>query len=528
MMRSDTKRWAFSDLLRHVKSAPGWRDAVSSFFKRFPRFFKTIAFKVLALYTVAFSILATVFILYVGFSSGQIVRGGMMQLIEDEVELLVEEFERGGIRDMVEAVDRRSFRPNASLYLITDPAGRPLAGNISSVPPGVLKQPGMFNIQYARFEEGGEGATNHQALARVFVLPGGIRAIVGRDVSEREQFRTVIFQALRTSVVVLILIAVLSAFLLGRRFTRHLSEVSETSREIMEGNLSGRIPLSGSGDEFDQLSANLNQMLDRIEQLLKGIKQVSDNVAHDLKTPLTRMKSRIEQALRDPSDAEELKAVLESTLTECDDLIHIFNALLSIARAEAGEGQSFAPFDGVEMVSGLVELYEPEAEERGVELTSDLPEGLEIVGDRQLIAQALTNLLDNALKYGIPHMAGVNDVHGSENDPDAGPDASHTDRLGNTARSKIALSMKQEGEAILISVTDCGPGIPDADHARVKERFVRLDESRTEPGSGLGLSLVNAVATRHGGAVHLENVNPGLRVTLSLPNLSANKNKKLD
>ena len=460
---------------------------------RVPRFFRTTAFKLLAAYTLVFTVFAGVLVLYLGHSTADFLSRQLSEQIDDEVQSLRAEHLSGGIRELVETVDRRSFRPGASLYLITDPTGRPRAGNIAAVPPGVLEDPGQFTIRYRRFDSG-EGMDEHEALVRVFTLPGGFRAIVGRDVSEREEFRKIVRGALRLSVVVFVLLAILSGVLMGRRISRQLDSVSETSRQIMEGNLSGRIPLTGAGDEFDRLSESLNLMLDRIEQLMAGLKEVSDNIAHDLKTPLTRMRSRIEEALRGDPDLETARAVLTETLVECDDLIATFNALLSIARAEAGEGGGMVIFDAVELLRGVCDLYEPAAEERGAKFSVSAPEKLEMMGDRQLVAQAMTNLVDNALKYGIAEDAG-----------------------DETLDHTVELSLTDHGEAAVFTVRDFGPGVPEEDLDRVLERFVRLEGSRTAPGSGLGLSLVNAVALRHQGTLVLENAEPGLRVHLTLP-----------
>lgn len=275
---------------------------------RIPRFFRTTAFKLLAAYTLVFTVFAGVLVIYLGHTTAEFLSRQLSETIDDEVQSLRAEHLSGGIRELVETVDRRSFRPGASLYLITDPTGRPLAGNIAAVPSGVLEDPGQFTIRYRRLDSGQE-ADNHVALVRVFILPGGFRAIVGRDVSEREKFREIVRGALHSSVIVFVLLAILSGVLMGRRISRQLDSVSKTSRQIMEGNLSGRIPLTGAGDEFDRLSESLNLMLDRIEQLMAGLKEVSDNIAHDLKTPLTRMRSRIEETLRRETDPETARAV---------------------------------------------------------------------------------------------------------------------------------------------------------------------------------------------------------------------------
>ena len=262
----------------------------------------------------------------------------------------------------------------------------------------------------------------------------------------------------------------------------------------MAGDLSERMPVTGTGDELDRLSTSLNGMLDQIERLMTGMKEVTDNVAHDLKTPLTRLKARVEDALRSDVTSDH-RAALEQTLEEADHLLETFAALLSIARTEAGEARTgLKPTDIASVVSELGDLYEPLAEEVGGTLTVSTGTGLQIRGDRQLLAQALTNLLDNALKYAVwPEGSGEHPPLPSLSTPSV------------------------QGRDIVVEVADNGPGIPEADRARVIERFVRLDGSRSKPGSGLGLSLVSGVARLHGGRLELLDAGPGLKARLYIP-----------
>jgi signal transduction histidine kinase len=277
--------------------------------------------------------------------------------------------------------------------------------------------------------------------------------------------------------------------LMSRNFLRRVDAITEASRTIMAGNMSGRMPVQGSSDELDRLALALNEMLDQIESLMAGMKEVSSNVAHDLKTPLTRIKARVEAALRSGNELD-YRAALESTVDDSDRLLETFNALLSIARAEAGQSRSgLEPVDASVIIADVVELYEPMAEEEGGSLTCKAGTGLNVMGDRQLLSQALTNLLDNALKYGA--------------------------REGE--RPEITVTGVIEGDKVVITVADHGEGIPPEDRGRVTERFVRLDSSRTKPGNGLGLSLVSGVMKLHKGALLLEDNHPGLAARLVLP-----------
>jgi hypothetical protein len=269
--------------------------------------------------------------------------------------------------------------------------------------------------------------------------------------------------------------------------------MTETTRTIMAGNLSGRLPVNGSEDELDRLAVNLNAMLERIEALLKGFKEISDNIAHDLKTPLTRLRNRCEEALRIGKGESEYRAALHSTIEESDNLIRTFNALLMIARAESGQASTpMTEFDAAVIARGVGELYDPLADDKGLALKVEASLPVPLKGNRELVTQALANLVDNAIKYGGAAKPAVN---GAE----------------------IVIKAQSEGDRILLTVSDSGPGIAEADRGRVVERFVRLEQSRTEPGSGLGLSMASAVARLHGGELKFADNHPGLKVVLVLP-----------
>jgi signal transduction histidine kinase len=294
-----------------------------------------------------------------------------------------------------------------------------------------------------------------------------------------------------------------AGILISRSMLARIEAVTETSRKIMAGDLSRRIALSGSGDELDRLAESLNVMLARIEELLLALREVSDNIAHDLKTPLTRLRNRAEAALRSDDGPSSYRDGLAKTIEEADELIKTFNSLLLIARLEGGAiAESMAPVDPAAIIGDIAELYEPAAEEAGLALAVSAQQGLSLVANRELVSQAVANLVDNAIKYSpTPSPAAA----GAAPSPPATPTGA------------IAISLTQVGDTVEIAVADRGPGVAPQDRERALQRFVRLEKSRSRPGAGLGLSLVAAVARMHGGSVRLEDNAPGLRVVLCIP-----------
>ncbi|MGB3899852.1 MAG: ATP-binding protein [Mesorhizobium sp.] len=475
-----------------------------------PAIMRTTAARLSALYLLLFALCAVALVFYMTSLSARMLTGQTQETINDEVLGLARAYQRGGLPVLVRVVEQRSRQPGANLYLIADTNGQILTGNVQSLEPGVLETEGWTTrpFSYQRFGEGeldrlrnglaepgtaqAEGQSGHNAIALVLRLPNQMIMLVGRDLGEPERFRAVIRRALTLALGMMALGGLLIWFFVGRSALKRIDGVSEASRRIMGGDLAGRLPVTGVGDEFDRLSENLNAMLARIAALNEGLKQVSDNIAHDLKTPLTRLRNRAEAALSGKPKVGDYKQALESTIAESDHLIKTFNAILMISRLEAGySSENTVQVDLAATVADVVELYEPVAEEAGVTVETAVDGSFIVRGNRELIGQALSNIVDNAIKYSLDAVSG---------------------------KPVVSVSLRREAGEIRLTVADNGQGIPDhADRARATERFVRLEKSRSQPGSGLGLSLAKAVMKFHEGRLDLLPGDPGLSVVMSFP-----------
>lgn len=460
------------------------------------KLFRTTTFKLTLVYLTVFALFAAFLLGYFALNTRRLITEQITDTVNAEITGLSEQYRLGGIRRLVIVVDARARRPGSSLYLVTTFAGEALAGNVTALAPGILDNPGWTETVYRRLDETETAEhPDHTALVQVFQLPGGFRLLVGRDLDERERLYHIVLSAGRWSVALVIVLGLVGGLFVTRRVLRRVDAMTETTRTIMAGDLGGRLPVAGTGDELDRLAENLNVMLERIEALMHGLKEVSDNIAHDLKTPLTRLRNRCEEALRTAKSEGEYRAALEGTIEDSEGLIRTFNALLMIARAESGQARDdMNEFDAAEIAHDIGELYEPLAEQKGIALKVEADAPAKVKGNRELVSQALANLVDNAIKYTEPRARAVNGM-----------------------TPEIVVRALNEGDRILLTVADSGPGIPEADRARVVERFVRLEQSRSQPGSGLGLSLASAVARLHGGELTLADNQPGLKSVIALP-----------
>jgi signal transduction histidine kinase len=380
--------------------------------------------------------------------------------------------------------DRAREHPSRR-YLLVNAAGHKLGG---SLPADARPHPETGLIAFSDVIGGPSG--ERLAIGQSALLADGHQLVVARDIDDQRALTRRIQWLTLLGISLLSLLGLGTAALIARDHSRRLDGVAEQSRAIMAGDLSRRLPLDGSGDEFDRLSINLNAMLGRIEELMIALREVSDNIAHDLRTPLTRLRNRAESALRDAEGANAHRTGLEKTIEEADELIKTFNALLLIARLEGGaSADAMETVDVAAIVNDVGELYQPVAEEAGLELAITVSRELPARANRQLLGQAIANLVDNAIKYAS---------------------------AGASIR-KIAITASRVAQTVEISVSDHGAGIAEADRAQVLKRFVRLEKSRSQPGTGLGLSLVAAVARLHAGSIRLEDNAPGLRVVLAIP-----------
>lgn len=464
---------------------------------------KTSTFRLAVLYLGLFAASAIMLLAYVYWNTAGFLVRQTDEAVQAEITGLAEQYSQGGLPLLVHTVIQRSRDPGQSLYLVLDPASRVLAGNLDvrpSVQPGV---DGWMDFIYSR--KGLEGVELKAARARAFYLPEGFYLLVGRDVQERREIENLITNALIWAIALTLIFGLIGGLFMSRNMLARVDEINKSSQDIMGGDLSRRLPIAGTGDELDQLGRNLNAMLDQIEALMIGMRQVTDNVAHDLRSPLNRMRNRLEVTLLNEMSPEEYKQVLERTIAEADHLLTTFNALLMIARAEAGSlRESMTTVDPAAIARDAAELYEPVAEESGFAIHVEAKDGLQVRGNRELLSQVLTNLIDNAIKHGK-----AGDVVSSE-----------AEGVEGLPTIDVSVDVNAEGR-VEMSVADHGPGIPAHQYGRVLERFVRLETSRNTPGSGLGLSLASAVARLHGGRIDFADNEPGLKVKLLLPSVPA-------
>ncbi len=452
------------------------------------KLFHSYTFRLALLYALIFSSSTLILFYFFYLFTASYMTQQMDNTIEAEIQGLAERYDRDGLEGLTRLIAERVNRSQGtgnSLYLLTTYTLEPLVGNLDRWP----LEASIDNEKWLEFslEVNEQTDETHLARARIFRLPGRYGLLVGRDIHQLTQAKLRIVQALTWGLAIMVLLAFVGGLVLSRRTVRNIERINQTARSIMSGNLSRRVEITNRNDDFDQLAANLNQMLDRIQTLMEDIRRVSDNIAHDLRTPLTRLRQHMEEARRQV-DSESISAIsLESSIREADSLLTTFNALLRIARIEAGQVTTdFAVLDYRTLVEDVVEFYEPLAEEKNQFLTVDAGNTIKTMGDRDLLFQALANVIENAIKY--------------------------TQENGH-----ISVVLSQLDNEAVITIADNGPGIPAEERERVFRRFYRLDRSRSTTGNGLGLSMVAAVVTMHQGQIRLMDNDPGLKTVMQFP-----------
>ncbi len=449
---------------------------------------RTATFRLALIYLILFGISVTALVAFVYLATVRVIERQTDETIEAELTGLAERYRRQGVPGLHSIIAERSRGQQHSLYLLVAPGRAVVAGNLNGWPKVATGPGGWLNFQFNQPIGGVVGSVYEarEARARHIRLDQGFQLLVGRDIQQRREIEATVRQSLVWAVALLLALGLAGGVVMSRNMLGRIQAINRTSQDIVAGDLSRRVPVSGSNDEIDRLAVNLNHMLDQIERLMTAMRQVTDNIAHDLRGPLNRLRTRLDVTLMAQPSTEEYREVLRSMVGDTEQLLTTFNALLNIAQVESGARKAFVAIDLGDVVRDLGELYAGVAEENDMTFSTTAGDGLMVLGDRELLAQALANLLDNAIKY----------------TPSGG---------------RIRFTAERTEDRVAVAVADSGPGIPDDQRERVLERFVRLEASRNSPGSGLGLSLVRAVARLHGASLTLDDADPGLLARLVFP-----------
>jgi signal transduction histidine kinase len=405
--------------------------------------------------------------------------------LNGDLQILRETYEELGQEGLTGKINRNANDPRVGhgLFLLADASYRPVAGTLAEWPQSLPREPqgtGDFKLV-------SDGAETRIFRAQWTALAGGVHLLAATEITDLRQFQRRMGYAFSFAALFIVIVSAASGIIVTRRTVGRIEAINAASRAIMESDLQKRIPVHGASDEWDQLAANLNSMLDRIEFLMGEVKQVGDSIAHDLRTPLTRMRARLERASLGPRNAEDDQALLASTIVDLDDVLRMFRALTRISQIEAStQASRLRTLDLSLVAREVAELFDAAAEERGSRLEIDGKESIEILGDRDLLFDAISNLVDNAIK------------HGRE-------------------RGLVRISADACENGAVLAISDDGPGVPADERDLIFKRFYRSEKSRCTPGNGLGLSIVAAVARAHGANVKLSSNEPGLIVELQFP-----------
>jgi signal transduction histidine kinase len=451
--------------------------------KRAKPLIRSAGIRLALVYATVFGVSAFALAFSLWYSTVGLLQRQVELAIRNDAVALADHFTVGGLPSLVIAIQNRlADSPDGDgIYLLMDARGARIIGNLDHWPAGLNQTEAWYELPVSRK---GAGSV---ALLRAFALPGGDQMLVGRDVRARAQLRRVLQEGLLTAMGIMCVLGLVGAIVIRTLFRRMIQDIAATTRAISRGDLTRRVPKTGDGDEFDELAEIINDMLDRITRLMDGVREVSNSIAHDLRTPITRARTRLEDAALHASSPDELKSAIERATDDLDGVVAVFQALLRIAEIEAGARRAaFATIDLAPVLDDIDDLYHAVAEERGLFLRTSIARPLVMLGDRELIQQAVTNLLENALKFSPPG-------------------------------SLIVFRAVLAGSTIEITIADHGPGISEGDRLRATERFFRAESARSTTGSGLGLALVSAVAQLHNGTLTLSDNHPGLRTLIALP-----------
>jgi len=443
-------------------------------------------------YGVIFVLSSVLFLSFVWWGTLGMMERQIQQAVTADAGSLSDEWVSGGLPVLARTIEERLEQnvDDDAIYLLVDPAGHVLAGNLAAWPRTVARTDRWYELQISR--SGVRGIV----ISHGFALPENFRLLVGRDVRGRNILRRLLTDTMLWAWVMLTILAIGGTVLVRSLFRRIINSITRTTAAIATGDLSQRMAMTGNGRELDQVASTINEMLDRISRLMDGVRQVSNSIAHDLRTPIARARTLLEDASLHARSEDELRAAIDRAVGNLDNITAVFEALLRIAQIEAGARRAaFTRFDLVPRLRDIADLYEALAEEKSLCLHVDLPDALAFYGDEALIQQAAANLLDNAIKFSPP---------------------GGSIRLTAREQPGRAGQMPRRPQ-VMLSVRDEGIGMTPEELARATERFYRANTARDTPGSGLGLSMVQAIVTLHGGEMHLLAASPGTDAQLILP-----------
>lgn len=456
------------------------------------RVLRSSTFRYAIIYMLVFGVSVAGVMGFVYWQTVRVIAAQTDDTIQAEITGLAEQYRQFGLVGLMRIIRERSQAApgRRGLYLLADRNYNRIEGNLSSWPP-IARSASDSTVDFLVATDAGGDSKPQVARARTFALAGGFYLLVGRDMTERTDFTKLMTDALIGGLILTAVFGIAGGILMSRSLLGRIEGINRGTEDILQGDLTRRMPVRGNRDEFDRLATSLNAMLDQIDGLMTGMRGVADNIAHDLRSPISRLRSRMEVSLMSETDADGFRRAMEDSIREADGILATFNALLEIALAEAGAVRDrFSPIELSALAADAGELYGPVAEDKGQTLTTAIEPGVTVPGNSHLLAQAVANLLDNAIKY----------------TPEGG---------------RIRLAVRRDGDGAVLEIRDSGPGIPEEARGRVLDRFVRLDASRSAPGAGLGLSLVSAVARLHRATLSLTDNAPGLHVAMRFPHVLA-------